>query len=242
MYSVAKMMALSAAAAISIVLGSHSAIAGDFAKTKIHGFSADGQYVAIEEYGVQDGSGFPYSTIFVLNIDRDSWVKGSPVKVLIEDDTAGLATARSQAADQAASIFNSVSIDPSIEADLLAANPASELSASAHSVAFNSRIVVPSIEDPMQLVLTEKPFTDSNCPDPNIKGQSLELTHQGQTRQLTDDQKVPASRNCPMRYRILSVHSVSPAAADPVLLVTLQMESYGFEGPDGRHIFVGARF
>ncbi len=52
--------------------------AGDFAKREIHGFSIDGQLFAFEEYGVQDGSGFPYSTIYVIDTSTDQWTANSP--------------------------------------------------------------------------------------------------------------------------------------------------------------------
>ena len=48
-----------------------SAQAGDFAKREIHGFSVDGGLFAFEEYGVQDGSGFPYSNIYVIDTATD---------------------------------------------------------------------------------------------------------------------------------------------------------------------------
>ncbi|MBN9059609.1 MAG: DUF2259 domain-containing protein, partial [Rhizobiales bacterium] len=44
-----------------------AAMAGDFAERSILGFSPDGGRFAFEEFGIQDGSGFPYSNIFVLD-------------------------------------------------------------------------------------------------------------------------------------------------------------------------------
>ncbi len=41
------------------------------------GFSEDGKIFAFEEFGVQDGSGFPYSSIFVIDLVRDAFVDGS---------------------------------------------------------------------------------------------------------------------------------------------------------------------
>ena len=40
------------------------ALAGDAALADFIGFSEDGQTFAFEEYGIQDGSGFAYSTIY----------------------------------------------------------------------------------------------------------------------------------------------------------------------------------
>jgi predicted secreted protein len=51
-----------AAALLLIGLLSNPALAGDTAELNILGFSADGNVFAFEEYGVQDGSGFPMPT------------------------------------------------------------------------------------------------------------------------------------------------------------------------------------
>ena len=52
--------------ALIILLGVFSleASAGDTATPQVLGFSADGKVFAFEEYGIQDGSGFPYANRF----------------------------------------------------------------------------------------------------------------------------------------------------------------------------------
>ena len=52
------------------------AAAGEFAQVDLLGFSRSGSHFAFEEYGVQDGSGFPYSNIYVIDVGDDSWVPG----------------------------------------------------------------------------------------------------------------------------------------------------------------------
>ncbi len=64
-----------AALLLSVVAG--SAQAADGAQSRPIGFSPDRRYFAFEQYGVQDGSGFAYSDIFVIDLSNDSWVKGS---------------------------------------------------------------------------------------------------------------------------------------------------------------------
>ena len=71
----------------SFVLSTDIAVSGDFATRHIHGFSADGKLFAFEEYGVQDGSGFPYSTIYIIDTDTDNWTAGSPFKAQLNDET-----------------------------------------------------------------------------------------------------------------------------------------------------------
>ncbi len=59
-------------------------------------FSADARIFAFEEFGVQDGSGFPYSNIYLIDLERDKFAPGSPVRVTIERE-APLKEARSLA-------------------------------------------------------------------------------------------------------------------------------------------------
>ena len=73
------------------------AAAGDVASVDILGFSADGKVFAFEEYGIQDGSGFPYANRFYINTTTDEFVAGSPVRVRLDDESQTLETARQQA-------------------------------------------------------------------------------------------------------------------------------------------------
>ena len=41
--------------------------AGDSAERRAMGFSVDGRYFAFEQFGIQDGSGFPYADIFIVD-------------------------------------------------------------------------------------------------------------------------------------------------------------------------------
>ena len=54
-------------------------LAGDRAQLDLIGYSADGSYFAFEEFGVQDGSGFAYSSIYVVDLVDDSWVVGTQI-------------------------------------------------------------------------------------------------------------------------------------------------------------------
>lgn len=53
------------------------ASAADLAELGSTGFSDDGAYFAFEQYGIQDGSGFPYSSITIVDVKSDSWVAGT---------------------------------------------------------------------------------------------------------------------------------------------------------------------
>ena len=51
----------------TLALSSGTALAGDFANLNVLGFSSDGNIFAFEQYGVQDGSGFPYADRFYID-------------------------------------------------------------------------------------------------------------------------------------------------------------------------------
>eukprot|EP01036_Dinobryon_divergens_P042760 gene42760-56842_t len=53
------------------------ALAGDRALIDFIGYSEDGQYFAFEEYGIGDGSGAPYSHIFIVDLAADAWGDGA---------------------------------------------------------------------------------------------------------------------------------------------------------------------
>lgn len=100
------------------------AIAGDYADRKILGFSPDGHYFAFEQYGVQDGSGFPYSEIFIIDAVADKWVAGTPVRKRIDDESAKLSDVRDQAIKEAGPILSRLNI--SEPGEHLASNPRAE--------------------------------------------------------------------------------------------------------------------
>ena len=53
---------------LSSLLAAAPALAADGAQSRALGYSADGKYFAFEQFGVQDGSGFPYWDVFVLDL------------------------------------------------------------------------------------------------------------------------------------------------------------------------------
>ena len=54
-------------------------LAGDRALIDLIGYSEDGRIFAFEEFGIQDGSGFPYSNIYVVDLPADKWAYGIAV-------------------------------------------------------------------------------------------------------------------------------------------------------------------
>ena len=213
------------------------AMAGDYAERNVIGFSPDGAYFAFVEYGVQDGSGFPYANAYVIATATDSWVKDTPVRVRIDDEAATVATAYAEAMNGIRPLIEQHAI--ATPAIVLAANPHTELSADPHQVAFLLRMPVPpDTSQGFALSLTETTLPAADCPDMGepFKGFTLDLMPpDGTARRLNDDNSIPSSRRCPLGYRVSEV-LVDPSRT--VLAVLIDVLSVGFEGPDRRFLAV----
>ena len=67
------LFAVSLLAQFTTPLAAH---AGDVAELEILGFTGDGGVFAFEEYGVQDGSGFPYANRYYIDTADDTFSQG----------------------------------------------------------------------------------------------------------------------------------------------------------------------
>ena len=226
---------------LATALGCGSATAGDYAERAILGFSPDGSTFAFEEYGVQDGSGFPYSNIYVIDTASDGWVAGTPVRILTQAELAPLAETRAAAHAKVRPILEARQVGA--PGNLVASNPPTELSADPHQVIFLPRIISPMGGAAYGLALTEITLPAGDCPDMGqpFRGFRLALTAPaGGTHTLANDTAIPASRHCPLGYGISDVLTAYPEGGQPVLAVILSMYTVGFEGPDRRFLAVTA--
>ncbi len=239
------MKALAALAVMAMTIAAAPARAGDAAELSILGFTADGSVFAFEEYGVQDGSGFPYANRFYIETATDSFVAGTPIRVRIDDESASVEDARGEARSQGQAI--------AADADLArhrgftaGSNAITELSADPYRLAVNPRPVMPAIDDPLEFRLEEITLDQpANCHD---LGRAVGFrlvrvgTMPGQTAQLVhEDTSIPSSRNCPLGYRLGAVQTFFPEAGPPVYAVLIAVRSVGFEGPNHRWIAVPGR-
>lgn len=222
--------------------------AGDTAEIEIYGFSEHGDFFAFEQFGAQDGSGFPYSEIFVLDVIGDTWVKPSPFRRLDEvDETDGydenkvLNQTREHNRQAARSLLQAKGI--SGRGKTVAFNPLTELTSNPYKMIVAPRLPLLSGETSVELTLTEIPLQNAECAkfDVDTKGYRLTMVHNGVTRTLNDDTFVPKSRRCPFAYRIERFVTYYPDQAPPVFAILIQMESLGFEGPDRRYLAVTGR-
>ena len=65
-------------------------LSGDIAEFVSLGWSDNYNYYAFGQYGVQDGSGFPYAEIYVLDVAKNEFVKNGSFNNRVETDTTSL--------------------------------------------------------------------------------------------------------------------------------------------------------
>lgn len=211
--------------------------AGDRAQINLLGFSADGRYFAFEEFGIQDGAGFPYSTIYALDLPKDAWIAGAPFKVRLEDEGAPLAEARSKASRLAAGPLGELPIE--VPAAFTALNgdgePGDGQTLPFGPPGLGSEAPATSHELSLSKVTVPAPAACATYTSEPIVGFSLQLN--GQT--VYADTRIPDSRNCPLSYRLYGVVEPVPAGLGaPARVAIVSVYSLGFEGPDRRFIAV----
>jgi predicted secreted protein len=223
------------------------ALAGDVAELEILGFSRDGGVFAFEEYGVQDGSGFPYANRYYIDTATDAFLKGTPVRVRLDDETASLESARGQARDRGEKIVPQAELaaNRGITAGF---NPVTELSADPYRMVVNPRPIFYPVDEALEfrleeIALNNLPGMETCNSQGEINGFRLlriEARDGGTTRLLHEDKTIPKSRGCPNGYRIGGVQTfaIDGLSAYAVLVAVRQ---YGFEGPDYRWIAVTGR-
>ncbi len=214
--------------------------AGEIAERKILGFSPDGRYFAFEQFGVQDGSGFPYADIFVIDTSTDEWVKGSPFRVLLKDERAQPVGARKKALARAGNLLRKLKI--SEQGRLLASNPPSELSADPYRVEVNVSQIAVGAPDRRSFTLEETVLANPRCAtftgEP-IKGFRLTtLSRDGARIVLHNDTSIPKSRGCPLRYALSDIVVFEPGAGRRIFAILVSVYALGFEGPDRRFLAI----
>ncbi|ODT74877.1 MAG: hypothetical protein ABS76_35765 [Pelagibacterium sp. SCN 64-44] len=239
-----------AAAAFSgawlLALGATTALAGDRAGIDLIGYSPDMSYFAFEEFGIQDGSGFAYSSVFILELPTDMWVKGSPIRVRLEEDGSSLSQARRIAAEQARSLLDDHGItEPAM---MLALNGDGEAADFTRLEAGWPGYGLDAPRDSFGLELEsfEAPSKAAcaDYTDEPVLGFALTLTRDGERSEIYRDERIPTSRGCPLAYRLYGVAApfTEPFGADADrqagLVALVSVYSLGFEGPDRRFIAV----
>ena len=232
-----------------ILLGCGRALAADGAALNVIGYSADSRHFAFEQYGVQDGSGFPYWEIFLVDLKANEWVKGTPFRALLQDENATLAAAREMARASADAALKEKAV--TAPAETLADNPATEVVAERERLTFD-RWYIPmgsrpgtesSIRIRHELVAEKIPLPPpEGCPTEDGGTYGLRLTlkdlQTAKSRVIHKDKTIPASRRCPLAYDIAAVVAQAGMPVTDRLVAMIGVYSTGFEGADHRFIAV----
>jgi predicted secreted protein len=238
-------MAKRVVAIFSLFLASMSlARAGDAANVEVLGFSENGNIFAFEEYGIQDGSGFPYANRYYIDTNTDEFLPGTPILVQFDNERAELETARSQASALGESIIQD-SVLRAHRGNTVGMNSLTELNADPFRMVVNPRPVFPQIDATVEFRLEEIPLPapegcESLGPAAGFRLLRIDARDHAPTRLLHEDTRIPKSRNCPNGYRIGGVQSYF-GSGRPAFAVLIAVRQHGFEGPDFRWIAVTGR-
>lgn len=214
------------------------AVAGDRAQFNPIGFSADGRHFAFEEYGIQDGSGFPFSTTYIIDLPADKWVKGTPYRLRYHDETVSIGELRRLAARDMTRSITELGID--FPGSIIALNGDGEPEAEPYALRFGTPgYGLSDVQNDHRLELEVFDLASSeDCAIIDGKTKGFALTLDG-VELSRDTGPIPKSRGCVMDYRLYAV--VVPADFGTVPSAGVAIVSvypFGFEGPDRRFIAV----
>ncbi len=236
------------AASLVLVLGlALPAVAADRALINMIGYSEDGDYFAFEQFGIQDGSGFAFSEVFVVDLAKDKWTAGTPFKVQAEDETRSLAEVRLEALGKAQSSLDKYRIGVPVE--ILAMIGEGEYGAETGKRVHWSTPACcgPGYTqaDAQSLILEERGATSTEdyCEDMNPVGYNLYYQDRFGLKEVHMDSDVlPKSRGCTLAYRIYAV--IAPFSGyyaqgfTSRRVAVIASYPFGFEGVDRRFLVV----
>ncbi len=246
-------MRAAAAAALIVASCAAPAFAADGAAFDLIGYSKDGRYFAFQQYGIQDGSGFPYWEIFAIDLEKDAFVAGSPIRVRIDSEEADLAEARAQAAEKAEAVLKPLKLD--VPGQLLAASFTTEIRDGRGPLRF-ARYYPSMGRVPANLADSYLPVHELSLATAELPPQSIAASCQegdgpylgltltlkdlklGQSHVIHQDAKVPASRGCPIGYTVTAVAGAMGAPDTDRLVAIIGVHTRGFEGIDERFIAI----
>ncbi len=232
-----------------LLMGGERAFAANGAALGLIGFSPDGRFFAFEQYGHEDASGFPYWDVFVIDLEKNDWVKGTPVQLWLEEDGASLAEARDKARMAAAAALKEANV--TAPAQLLAANPATEVLPARERLTFDrwyrswgaraddKGTELGRHELTVERIALPRP---SACHEDDGDTYGFTLTHKrlddGVVRVIHKDTRIPASRGCPVAYDLAAVVAQTGFPETDRLVAIIGVYAKGFEGLDHRYIAV----
>lgn len=215
-------------------------LAADAALVDVIGYSENGRYFAFEEFGIQDGSGFAYSNIYVIDLKIDRWVVGTPIRRRSEDENEQLKDIRAAAQQDIAPLVANFGLYR--PAHRVAGNGDGVPGETGKALKFGvpAYFSEPSVVGEYDILLDigEVP-SGAPCQDwfsAEGMGYVLSITDHGAAREVHRDTTLPRSRGCPVDYRIADVYLPYGASDISSAVVLISVYTFGFEGRDRRFI------
>ena len=221
-------------------VSSDQARAAFAAERDIIGFNSTGTVFVFEQFGRQDGSGFPFSELFFISTATNKYAY-LPIRLQIKNERRSIKAARKKARRAA----ERLGIGPngfSSPGRLVASDAITEEPPPGDTITFG-RYYLPSGDAPKyEVALTEIVSPVARCADfTQGNEKKLKLTLKNlQTQDMTtlqDDAGIPTSRGCPTDYSISDVVLFDQVGGGTVVVVLVNVIRFGFEGSD--RFFIG---
>jgi predicted secreted protein len=229
--------------AMSLAPAAHAA---DRALLNMLGYSADGDTFAFEEFGIQDGSGFAYSTVYVIDLANDKWTSGTPFEVQADDEAQTLAEVRAAAITKAQDTLDEYEIGVPVQIIGLIGD--GEADATGRRLTWSTPACCgagATQDDAFSLILSVRGITSEEdyCRDMSPVGYVLTYQDESGVRQLhADGDVLPKSRRCTLDYRIYAVvqpfESYFADGFERRRVAVIASYPFGFEGVDRRFLAV----
>ena len=218
--------------------------AGEVALFEPWGFIPGSTTFVFEEYGCQDGSGFAYSSLYAVDLARDRWLKGTPLRALIETEACDTASARAEV--RAASVGLLPEEDALVPPELLAWHARTDPDAHPHQLRFRyPTFPGPSPTGPTWTVSLRERVVEvaAACDLDSVTPKGIQLAIQPPGREaeiVYSEGNVPRSRGCPQAYALTAVYLPATFGAYPprevFAAVVISHYPIGFEGLDRRFL------
>lgn len=239
-------LARPAANLFALLMLAMPAQAADRALLNMLGYSADGSKFAFEEFGVQDGSGFAFSSIYVVDLVNDKWTYGTPFEVVADVEETSLGAVRAEAMDKAHDKLDEYGIGVPVQVlmmigDGVANDRANRAHWSTPSCCGPGQVQADAFDLTLEMrgIGSDEPY----CQDMSAVGFNLYYQDETGRRPLhLDGDKLPKSRGCTLDYGIYAVvqpfSEIYTEGFTARRVAIIASYPFGFEGVDRRFLAV----
>lgn len=215
-------------------VASDTQLSGDEASYQIIGFSADGRYLAYQTGGMHSGGPVYWSEIYFLDVIHNTWA-APPVSYTGDGEPTTWKDVKDEVRSRADSTLEVLKIVEGNVGRQYVSHLFSDTGVDPHRTRFfTGEKLTGGYFEEYDVILTET--VDGSCDDFGSRVK-LELAvtniRSDEKNVLQKDQKVPASRGCPLSYRIADVYVYQTS-----IIVFLNVMTPGWEGRNMRYMCI----